>query len=265
MDKRIVVITGASSGIGLAAAEGFLKNGDRVYGLSRRECPASGSIGISVDVTNELAVKNAIAHIVEAEGRIDVLICNAGFGISGAVEFTEQSEAKRQFDVNFFGTAACVRAALPYMREKGSGHIIITSSVAGSIPIPFQTYYSATKAALNAFVLATANEVRPYGISICAVLPGDIKTGFTGAREKSSAGENAYNALRGSVASMEKDEQNGMPPSAIAKKMLSLSKKKRPKPLSTAGLQYKLFLTLAKLLPARFSNWIVGKMYAKSK
>ncbi len=265
MEKRIVVITGASSGIGLAAVKEFIANGDRVYGISRRECPEPGSFSIPCDVTDEAAVKAAIEQVIEVEGHIDVLVCNAGFGISGAVEFTEMSEAKKQFEVNFFGTAACIRAALPYMREKRGGHIIITSSVAGSIPIPFQTYYSATKAAINALVLGTANEVRPYGVKICAVLPGDIKTGFTGAREKSEAGEKAYGALKNSVASMEKDEQNGMPPSAIAKKMLSLSKKRNPKPLSTAGFQYKLFLVLAKLLPARLTNWIVGKMYAKGK
>ncbi|MBR5949028.1 MAG: SDR family oxidoreductase [Clostridia bacterium] len=265
MKKRIVIITGASSGIGLAAVKEFLANGDRVYGLSRRECPEPGAFSIPCDVTDEAAVTAALERIIKAEGRMDVLVCNAGFGISGAVEFTGMSEAKKQFEVNFFGTAVCIKAALPHMREKGRGHIIVTSSVAGSIPIPFQTYYSSTKAAINALVLATANEVRPYGIKICAVLPGDIKTGFTGAREKSSAGEKTYGALKNSVASMEKDEQNGMPPSAIAKRMLSLSKKKNPKPLSTAGLQYKLFLVLAKLLPARLTNWIVGKMYANSK
>ena len=159
MKKRIAVITGASSGIGLAAVKEFLLNGDRVYGLSRRECPEQGSISIPCDVTDEAAVRAAIERIIEVEGRIDVLVCNAGFGISGAVEFTEMSEAKKQFDVNFFGTAACIRAALPHMREKGRGHIIVTSSVAGSIPIPFQAFYSATKSAINGRVDVAAGDV----------------------------------------------------------------------------------------------------------
>lgn len=99
--KRIVLITGASGGIGLAAAKLFFAKGDRVYGLSRRPCPEAGIESICADVTDEAAVRNAIKTVVSREGRLDVLICNAGFGISGAVEFTAYADAKRQFDVNF--------------------------------------------------------------------------------------------------------------------------------------------------------------------
>ena len=172
--KRIVLITGASGGIGLAAAKLFFAKGDRVYGLSRRPCPEAGIESICADVTDEAAVRNAIKTVVSREGRLDVLVCNAGFGISGAVEFTAYADAKRQFDVNFFGTSNCIRAALPEMRRQGSGMIIVTSSVAGMLSIPFQAYYSASKAALNSLVLATANEVRPYGVRVAAIMPGDI-------------------------------------------------------------------------------------------
>ena len=264
MAQRIVLITGASSGIGLAACRVFSDNGDRVYGLSRRPCPEEAVISLSADVTDEAAVKAAIGEVVSKEGRLDVLVCNAGFGISGAVEFTDLSEAKRQFDVNFFGTAACIKAALEPMRDQKSGTIIVTSSVAGALSIPFQAYYSATKAALNSLVLATANEVRPFGIKLCAVLPGDIQTGFTDARAKEASGEEVYKALKKSVATMEHDERNGMPPSAIAKRMYALSKKRNPKPLSSVGIQYKACCLLGKILPTRFSNWIVGKLYAKN-
>ena len=262
MSNRVVIITGASSGIGLAACKLFLEKGDKVYGISRRPCPDGSVVSLPADVTDEEAVRRVIAEVVSREGRLDVLVCNAGFGISGAVEFTDMSEAKRQFDVNFFGAANCIKAALGPMRERRAGKIIVTSSVAGALSIPFQAYYSATKAALNSLVLAAANEVRPFGVSICAVLPGDIKTGFTDARAKESAGENEYKALKKSVATMEHDERSGMPPAAIAKKMYSLSLKKHPKPLSSVGLQYKACCLLGKILPARLSNWIVGKLYA---
>ena len=264
MEKRIVVITGASSGIGLAAVKEFLSNGDRVYGISRRECPVSGSISIPCDVTDEAAVRAAIERIIEVEGRVDVLVCNAGFGISGTVEFTEMSEAKKQFDVNFFGTAACIRAALPHMREKGRGHIIVTGSVAGSIPIPFQTYYSASKAAINSYTMATANELKPFGITMCAVQPGDMATGFTAARNKIAAGDEIYGGrISRSVAGMEKDEQGGKGPEVAAAFICKVATRKRVRPLNTIGLQYKFFCFLAKILPAKLLNFIVGLIYAR--
>lgn len=256
------MITGASSGIGLAAARLFRDKGDKVYSISRRVCPEDGIISIQCDITDEDAVNSAICRIINDCHKIDVLICNAGFGISGTVEFTEIADAKKQFDVNFWGVVRCIRAALPQMRKQKSGRIIITSSVAGAIAIPFQSYYSATKASLNSLVLATNNEVRDYGIKLCAVMPGDIKTGFTVARNKLSAGEENYTALKKSVASMERDEQNGMSPICIAKKMYSLSTNGNPKPLSSVGIKYQACCLLIKLLPIRIANWIVGKMYA---
>lgn len=256
------MITGASSGIGLAAAELFYRNGDTVYGISRRPCPSKGVISICADVTNDESISRAVGEIVSREGRIDVMICNAGFGISGTIEFTETAEVIHQFDVNVFGTVRCIRAALPYMRSSRKGTIIITSSVAGAIAIPFQAYYSATKASLNSIALALANEVRPYNVKVCAVMPGDIKTGFTDARMKLEQGAKEYPALSESVASMERDERKGMPPSAIAGKMYRLSLKRNPKPLSTVGLQYKLCCMLIKLLPCRLANRIVGKLYS---
>ncbi len=260
--ERITVITGASSGIGLSAARLFRKKGDKVYCLSRRTCPENGIISIPCDITDEAQIRSAFDSIIADCGRIDVLICNAGFGISGAVEFTEIADAQRQFDVNFWGAMRCLRAVLPHMREQRFGRIIITSSVAGAISIPFQAYYSATKASLNSLVLAVNNEVRSYGIKLCAVMPGDIKTGFTAARDKISGGENSYVSLKKSVAAMEHDEQNGMSPECIARKMYALSIERSPKPLSSVGFKYQACCLLIKLLPARTANWIVGKMYA---
>lgn len=260
--ERITVITGASSGIGLSAAKLFRGKGDKVYCLSRRPCPETEVISIPCDITDEEAVNSTIERIIDECGRIDVFICNAGFGISGAVEFTEIADAKRQFDVNFWGAMRCIRAVLPHMRKRRFGRIIVTSSVAGAISIPFQAYYSATKASLNSIVLAVNNEVHSYGIKLCAIMPGDIKTGFTAARDKFFTGEESYASLKKSVASMEHDEQNGMQPSSIAKKMYSLSTKRNPKPLSSVGIKYQACCLLIKLLPARTANWIVGKMYA---
>lgn len=222
MDKKVAVLTGGTSGIGMQTALALRDAGYTVYELSRRAQGVEGLNHLVADVTDEAAVKNAVDEIIEREGRIDVLVNNAGFGISGAVEFTKTEDAKRLFDTNFFGMVNMNRAVIPVMREAGRGRIVNIGSVAGQIPIPFQTYYSAAKAATNSYTMALANELRPYGVTVCAVQPGDIKTGFTKAREKSIDGDDIYGGRIGrSVARMEHDEQTGMEPS-IAGRFIDL-------------------------------------------
>ena len=180
--SKVAVVTGGTSGIGRATALALKDAGYTVYELSRRAEGVEGLHHISADVTDQQAVNDAAAQIMAAEGRIDVLVNNAGFGISGAIEFTETAEAKALFDVNFFGMVNMNRAVVPLMRQAGRGRIVNLSSVAAPVPIPFQAYYSATKAAVNAYTMALANELRPFGVTVCAVMPGDIHTGFTAAR-----------------------------------------------------------------------------------
>ena len=261
-DNRIVVITGAGSGIGLAAAELFSHKGDVVYGLCRSPFTREGITYRYADVSDSGSVQAAIGQIVNDEGRIDVLINNAGFGISGAIEFTDPEDALEQLDVNFFGTFRCVTAVLPHMRRQKAGCILCVSSMAAVLPIPFQSFYSASKAAINTFALALANEVRPHGIRVAALMPGDIKTGFTAARKKEMAGTAEYPALERSILTMEHDEQNGMSPASIAQKLYAISCKRHPKPLYTAGFSYHVFLLLSKLLPVRLLNFLLGKIYA---
>lgn len=262
--KKAAIVTGGTSGIGKAAALALIKNGFKVYELSRREKGIEGMHHISVDITDEKAVENAINEILKSEKRIDLLVNNAGFGISGAIEFTGTEAAKRLFDVNFFGTVNVSRAVIPIMREQRFGRIINVSSVAAPVAIPFQAFYSATKAAVNKYTLALANEIRPYGVTVCAVQPGDIKTGFTGAREKFIEGDDVYSGrISKGVAQMEKDEQNGMEPEQIGNFIAKLALKKKVKPIYTVGLSYKLVTFLVKILPDSFQNYIVGQIYAK--
>ncbi len=262
--SRVAVVTGGSSGIGRCTALSLKEAGYAVYEFSRREQGTGEVEHISCDVTDGNAVRTAVQSVKEKEGRIDVLVNAAGFGISGAVEFTETDAAKRLFDVDFFGMVNVNRAVLPVFREQGFGRIVNISSVAAPIAIPFQTYYSAAKNAMNAYTMALANEVRPYGITVCAVQPGDIATGFTAAREKSHEGDDVYGGrISRSVATMEHDEQNGMKPEVAGRFIARVAQKKSHKPIYTIGAQYKIFCFLAKILPARLLNWLVGLIYAK--
>ena len=162
MSESVALVTGGSSGIGLCTAEALRAAGCRVYILSRREFKREGLTHLCADVTCEDEVRRAVDSLLDREGRLDILVNCAGFGISGAIEFTELSDAKRQMDVNFFGMVNVTRAVLPHMRRRGSGRIVNISSVAACAAIPFQAYYSASKAAINAYTLALTNEVRPY-------------------------------------------------------------------------------------------------------
>jgi len=258
-----VVITGASGGIGRATAELFARRGYTVYGLSRRAGDIEGVRYISADVTDEASVKAAFERIRSEAGTIDLLINNAGFGISGATEFTSLEDAKRLFDVNFFGGFLCSKYAIPLMREKG-GRIIYISSAAAIFSIPFQSFYSASKAAVNSLSMALRNELRDFGITVTALMPGDVRTGFTAARVKSTEGEESYRGvIEKSVARMEKDEINGMSPEYIAGQIYKIAVKPKVKPLYAFGTQYKLFAVLSKFLPSGFVNAVVGSMYVK--
>lgn len=260
--SKTAVVTGASSGIGFEVCRLLAGRGWRVYGCSRRGTAPNGVTGVALDVTDEPAVQKAFAAVAAEAGGIDLLINNAGFGISGPVEFTDAEDARRQMEVNFIGQFICAKAVLPYMRAQGSGRIVCTSSVAAPIAIPYQAFYSAGKAAVNSLVCALRNEVREFGITVCAVLPGDAATGFTAARRKTSAGDDVYTRCGSAVAAMEKDEQGGMTPAYVAGKVAAAAERKNPPPMTVIGAKYKLFMGLFRLLPYRFAYWIVGKMYS---
>lgn len=259
---KVAIVTGGSSGIGLGTVKALIHKGCSVYVLSRKEFAYPGAEHRSVDVTDEEAVSEVIRGIYEAAGRIDILVNCAGFGISGAVEFTELAAAKKQFDVNFFGTVNVTKAVLPYMRKQGNGRICNISSVAALAPIPFQAYYSASKSAINTYTGSLANEVRPFGITVTAIMPGDIKTGFTAAREKSPAGDAEYaGRIARSVRKMEHDEQNGMDADFAGSYIAKLALKKRVKPLYSIGFSYKFLSVLCMLLPSRVKSFILWKLY----
>ena len=262
--SKIAVVTGGTSGIGRETALYLTQNGCTVYELSRRAEGVEGLRHISADVTDEESVRRAVEQILQEAGRIDILVNNAGFGISGAVEFTDTEEAKRQFDVNFFGMVRMNRAVIAVMRKQGGGRIVNLSSVAAPVPIPFQTYYAASKAAINSYTMALANELRPFGVTVCAVMPGDIHTGFTAARHKVGEGDELYGRrFSRSVRRMEHDEQTGMDPAKAGAFVGRVALKGGHKPLYTIGCAYQAAVLLTKILPAQALNWLIGRIYAK--
>lgn len=265
METKVAIVTGASSGIGKCVAEELVSCGIKVYDFSRRKTAhVPGIEYIATDVTDPKNIDESFNAVLVKEGKTDILINCAGFGISGAIEFTSLEEAKSQFEVNFFGMTNMCRAILPQMRKRGEGRIVNISSVAAPCAIPFQAYYSASKSAINTYTAALANEVKPYGITVTVVQPGDICTGFTEARKKSCAGDEEYGGrVHRSVAKMEDDEKNGMNPGAAAKYIVKIALKRKVKPIYTIGFTYKAICVLCKLLPCGFLNYLIYRLYAE--
>lgn len=262
--KRVAIVTGGSSGLGRAAACALSEKGVRVYELSRHGADQDGITHLTADITNEEQVRAAVDAVLRSEGRIDILINNAGFGISGAAETTASEAAHAQMEVNLFGMDNVTRAVLPVMRGQRSGRIVCLSSIAGILPIPFQLWYSVSKSAVASYCLALANEVRAFGITVCAVMPGDIATGFTDSRVKSESGDDVYGGrIRRSVARMERSERTGMRPEAAGRYIAKIAEKTHSRPLVAIGASYKAVAVLSKLLPRGLSNRIVGILYAR--
>lgn len=262
MDHQVVLITGASKGIGRKTAEVFRAHGYEVYDLSRSGSDADGIHAIHCDVSVPEDVDRAVAEVLGRAGRIDVVVSNAGFGISGSVEGHAYDAIKRQIDVNFLGAAYVAKAVLPAIRESG-GRILFLSSVAACVPIPFQALYSATKAAVMTLAMALDNELMGSGARSVALLPGDLRTNFTRARVKNRNEADFYAArVTHSVEKMEHDEENGMDPIVVAERLYALATAKNPKAISSVGFLYRTALVLAKGLPVRWQQWIIARLYA---
>ena len=188
----IILITGISSGFGKAMAERLSSEGHKVYGTCRRKVEhIPGVTYISAEVTDDAQVEAAVRQVVDAEGRIDVFINNAGMGIGGPLEFNSIEEARRQMDVNWLGMVRFLHHVVPVMRRQGGGKIICLSSIGGLMGLPFQGLYSASKFAIEGYCEALRLEIKAFGIKVVVIEPGDFSTGFT-AQRKSVADPEAY-------------------------------------------------------------------------
>lgn len=259
---KVVIITGASQGIGYDLANLLQSKKYVIYGLSRTPFELEGVKSISCDVTNKEQVKTVINQIYQETGHIDILINNAGMGISGSIENAKEENIKKIFDVNVFGSTYLIQACLPYLKQNQGSKIINIGSVAGPLAIPFQGFYSATKAALETLSNALANELSPYKVYVTTVLPGDTKTNFTKNRVKNADLNTPYeHRVEKSISLMENDEQKGMNVRSASKVIYKVIKKRKPPLRKTIGFKYKLFVVLKKLLPERFVNFVIGLIY----
>jgi NAD(P)-dependent dehydrogenase (short-subunit alcohol dehydrogenase family) len=293
--RRVALVTGASAGIGKACADRLAAAGWTVTGGSRRgtggsavgagaddraangrsannraannraandrsarnrsAAPAAAWTGLVMDVDHDSSVQAGVAAVIKRDGRIDALIAAAGWGISGAAEYTGIDEAKAQFETNFWGCVRVVQAVLPQMREQRHGRIVLISSIAGVIGIPFQAYYSASKFALEGFAEALAYEVAPFGIQVTLVQPGNIATDFTASRRRaeSGPGDAAYAAaMTRAVSVMERDEAHGAPAGHVALTVQRVLESGRaPRRVSVGKAGERAGLMAKRLLPFR--------------
>ena len=261
----IVFITGISSGFGLETARLLAQEGHTVYGTVRREVEPLPKVHyLQLDVRDREAVSDAVRQVVEKEGRIDVLVNNAGMGIGGPLEFATEEEIRLQMDTNFMGLVHCVDAVLPYMRRQKSGKIIALSSIGGLMGLPFQGFYSASKFAIEGYCEALRLETKSFGIKVVVLRPGDFATGFTGSRKKvaDQAAIEAYPIYQTAIEKVEHDENGGLKPTVLARKISRIIKKRNPRHgYVVASLEQKLSVFLKRILPAKWFARILGSYY----
>ena len=265
---RNILITGASSGIGLASAELFASQGYHVWGVSR-SCEesdkqfADGVIRMrKMDVTDEDSIRKVVQEIDGEIQDFGIVLHCAGFGIAGSAEDTPIDMAKKQIETNYFGVLKVNSEVLPIFRRNKKGLVLVMGSVAGIISIPFQSHYASSKFALEAYVEALRLECQPFGIKAALIEPGDTKTGFTDSRRICSSDSSVYNArCVKAVRQMEKDEQKGKTPQTAAKVAYALSKKSNPPIRKVVGFDYKTLVFFKRVLPSKFVEMIIKKIY----
>ena len=265
--KKVILITGASSGIGKDTAISLIKHGHVVYGAARRlemmkDIVQAGGRAIKMDILKERNIDDVVNQIIKEQSRVDVLINNAGYGLWGAVETISIDEAKRQFDVNIFGLAYLTKKIIPIMRKQKSGKIINMSSMGGKVYTPFGAWYHATKYALEGWSDCLRIELKSFGIDVILIEPGVIKTEFQDVMMDSTVERSIGTPYEKKLKALEKATQEmyargiGSPPSTITKLIIKAINSHNPKRRYVGGLFAKPMLFIKK--------WFGDKMYEKA-
>lgn len=265
--KKIILITGISSGFGKKSAELLAEAGHTVYGTIRRVCETSNLVNVlRMDLTDSGSIKKAVDTIIEKETRIDVLINNAGMHTGGPIETLPMEYIKLQMDTNFTGTVNLTKEVLPHMRSKGGGVIINFSSIGGLLGLPYQGIYSAAKFAIEGFSEALRIEVRKFNIKVILINPSDFRTSSSVNRRNFLAptgDDDPYKKqYEKTLASIEKDEANGLEPGVLARKLVKIVECKNPKQRYViATFLPKLAVALKHVLPGKLYSKLLGIFY----
>lgn len=271
MNKKVILITGASSGIGKATSQKLLVEGHIVYAAARRveqmqDLKEAGAITVRMDISDEEAIMTCINKILKEQRKIDVLFNNAGFALYGSVEEISLSDARYQFEVNMFGLAKVTQLVLPHMRKQGSGTIISTSSVAGKIHAPLGAWYHASKHALEGWSDCLRLEVKPFGIDVVVIEPGTIETEFaqvSGAPMLKNSGDGPYRGLAKAVAKMHSKSYKpgtASSPSVIADTVVKAINANKPKTRYAVGKMARPSILMRKLLSDRTMDKMIMSM-----
>jgi len=264
---KVILITGVSTGFGKQTALLLARNGHSVYGTIRKECNTDDQVHIlKMDLTDHTSIKNAVHAVVKTEGRIDVLINNAGMHTGGPIETSPIENIRLQMDTNFVGTVLLTREVLPIMRQQGGGKIINISSIGGLMGLPFQAFYSASKFAIEGFSEALRMEVRPFNIKVVLINPGDFHTNNSSNRRNfltSFTGVDPYrDQFVKTLKVIEKDEGNGWDPVILARKLSRIVDQENPRQsYIIASFEQKLAVLLKYLLPGTLFMKILRDHY----
>lgn len=265
--KKIILITGISSGFGRETAGMLASAGHKVYGTVRKGTGTSDNVSyLKMDLTDLNSVRDAVATVIGIEGRIDVLINNAGMHTGGPVETLPAEYIKLQMDTNFLGMVHLTREVLPHMRNQGGGRIINVSSIGGLMGLPFQAFYSAAKFAIEGFSEALRMEVNQFNIQVVLINPGDFHTSNSANRRNflaPSGEEDPYHEqFEKTLSIMEKDEAGGWDPGILAGKMVKIVTCKKPRQrYIISSFEQKLAVALKYILPGRMFRMILQDHY----
>lgn len=265
--KKVILITGISSGFGKETAKLLSESGHIIYGTIRRDCETSDKINVlRLDLTDSISIKKAVETVIQKEGRIDVLINNAGMHTGGPIETIPSEYIKLQMDTSFYGLVQLTREVLPVMRKQGGGMIINFSSIGGLMGLPFQAFYSASKFAIEGFSEALRMEVKPFNIKIVVINPGDFHTNNSVNRRHFLSPTNdsdPYNeSFKNALVQIEKDEAHGWEPVVLARKLVKIVESKKPRQkYIIASLEQKLAVILKYILPDKLFRTILENHY----